>query len=128
MASASSAARRTVGLAGRQESRIAGAGRQEDRLAGPEIFQDLLRGQHRQRATALCGAGRLIKMHDHIARRRRDARLDRDQAVDVAAHEGKLFESGGRRGHEKFHSFASPVLRGRWPVGPEGESPSRDAC
>jgi hypothetical protein len=25
-------------------------------------------------------------------------------------------------------SFTSPVIRGRWPEGPEGESPSRDVC
>ena len=55
-------ARRSVGLAGRQEAWIAGAGREEDRLAGAEMLQDLLRGQHRQRAAALCRAGRLVEI------------------------------------------------------------------
>ena len=43
----------------------------------------------------------------------------------LVVDDGSGLDAGGR-GHGNAHALASPVLRGRWPAGPEGESPRGD--
>src|SRR5882757_7533311 len=64
-----------------------------------------------------------------VGRTSRDAH---DPSIPFGFAQGRRYAATSpasllRSGHIVI-SFASPVIRGRWPAGPEGESLSRDTC